>query len=131
MSDAFVTPWVVAHQVPLSMGFLRQEYWSGLPFPSPGGVPDLGIKPGSPALQADSLPPDPLGKHKYIQIPCHVYFHRLSLSLHLHLIYVVSQSVQFSHSVVSDSLQPHEPQHARPPCPSPTPGVHPNPYLLS
>ena len=43
-------------QAPLSMGFSRQEYWSGLPFPSPGDLPDLGIKPGSPALQADSLP---------------------------------------------------------------------------
>ena len=46
----------VALQGPLSMGFLRQEYWSGLPFPSPGDFPDLGIEPGSPALQADSLP---------------------------------------------------------------------------
>ena len=62
MSDSFVTPWIVAHQAPLSMGFPRQEYWSGLPFPFPGDVPDLGIKPESPALQADSLPPDPPGK---------------------------------------------------------------------
>ena len=46
----------VAHQTPLSMGFSRQEYWSGLPFPSPEDCPDLGIKPQSPALQADSLP---------------------------------------------------------------------------
>ena len=45
-------PWTVAHQAPLSMGFSRQEYWSGLPFPSPGDLPDPGIKPGSPALQA-------------------------------------------------------------------------------
>ena len=49
------TPWTIAHQASLSMGFSRQEYWSGLPFPSPGGVPDPGIKPRSPALQADSL----------------------------------------------------------------------------
>ena len=49
------TPWTVARQVSLSMGFSRQEYWSGLPFPSPGDLPDTGIKPGSPALQADSL----------------------------------------------------------------------------
>ena len=48
-----VTPWTVAHQVPLSMGFSRQEYWSVLPFPSPGDLPDPGIEPGSPALQAD------------------------------------------------------------------------------
>ena len=50
-----VTPWTVACQAPLSMGFSRQEYWSGLPFPSPGDLPDPGVKPGSPALQADSL----------------------------------------------------------------------------
>ena len=50
------TPWTVAHQAPLSMGFSRQEYWSGLPFPSPGDLPNPGIEPKSPALQADSLP---------------------------------------------------------------------------
>ena len=54
-----VTPWTVAHQAPLSMGFSRQEYWSGLPFPSPGDLPDPGIEPRSPALQADSLPTEP------------------------------------------------------------------------
>ena len=52
----FVTPWTIAHQAPLSMGFSRQEYWSGLPFPPPGGLPNPGIEPRSPALQADSLP---------------------------------------------------------------------------
>ena len=52
----FVAPWTAACQAPLSMGFPRQEYWSGLPFPSPGDLPDPGIKPGSPALQVDSLP---------------------------------------------------------------------------
>ena len=46
----FATPWTVAYQVPLSMGFSRQEYWSGLPFPSPGDLPNPGIEPGSPAL---------------------------------------------------------------------------------
>ena len=51
-----VTPWTVACQDPVSMGFPRQEYWSGLPFPSPGYLPDLGIEPASLALQADSLP---------------------------------------------------------------------------
>ena len=49
-------PWTVVCQAPLSMGFPRQESWSGLPFPSPGDLPDPGIKPGSPALQTDSLP---------------------------------------------------------------------------
>ena len=49
-----VTPWIVAHQAPLSVGFPKQEFWSGLPFPSPGDLPDPGILPRSPALQADS-----------------------------------------------------------------------------
>ena len=49
------TPWTVAHQAPLSIGFSRQEYWSGLPFLSPGNLPDPGIEPASPALQAGSL----------------------------------------------------------------------------
>ena len=56
------TPWTVACQAPLSMGFSRQEYWSGLPFPSPGDLPDPGIEPGSPALQADSVPAELPGK---------------------------------------------------------------------
>ena len=55
-AQLFVTPWTVPCQVPLSLGFSRQEYWSGLLFPSPGHLPDSGIEPGSPALQADSLP---------------------------------------------------------------------------
>ena len=50
------TLWTVDCQVPLSMEFSRQEYWSGLPFPSPGDLPKLGIEPRSPAMQADSLP---------------------------------------------------------------------------
>ena len=56
------TPWTVAHQTPVSMEFSKQEYWSVLPFPSSGDLPDPGIEPGSPALQADSLPSEPLGK---------------------------------------------------------------------
>ena len=55
----FATPWTIVHQAPLSMGFSRQEYWSGLPFPSPGNLPDPGIKPRSPALQGDSSPSEP------------------------------------------------------------------------
>ena len=62
----FATPWTVAYQAPLSMGFSRQEYWSGLPFPSPGDLPDPGIEPGSPALQADALTSEPPGKQKYV-----------------------------------------------------------------
>ena len=52
----------VAYQAPLSMGFSRQEYWSGLPFPSPEDLPNPGIKPGSPTLQADALPSEPPGR---------------------------------------------------------------------
>ena len=58
----FVTPWTVAQQAPLSMELSRQEYWSGLPFPSPGDLLDPGIEPGSPTSQADSLPSGPPGK---------------------------------------------------------------------
>ena len=57
----FVTPWTVAHQASPSMGFSRQEYWSGLPFPSPGDLPDPGIKPRSPTLEADALTSEPPG----------------------------------------------------------------------
>ena len=58
----FATPWPVAYQVPPSMGFSRQECWSGLTFPSPGDVPDPGIEPRSPTLRADALPSEPPGK---------------------------------------------------------------------
>ena len=74
----FVIPWTVVYQASLSMGFSRPEYWSGLPFPSPGDLPDLGIELMSPALQADALPSEPPGKP--------------------------FNSVQYSHSVISDSL---------------------------
>ena len=59
-----VTPWTVAHQAPLSMGFSRQEYWSGLPCPPLGDLPDPMTKPGSPAWQVDSLLSQPPGKAK-------------------------------------------------------------------
>ena len=90
------------------MEFSRQEYWSGLPCPPLGDLLYPGIElvsPVSPALQMDSL----------------LLSHQRSPII----------SVKFSHLVVSDSLRPHELQHARPPCPSPTPGVHPNPCPLS
>ena len=64
VSNSFAIPWSVAHQVPLSMGFFRQEYWSGLPFLVPGDLPDPGIKPRFPALQTDSLPLN------YLESPC-------------------------------------------------------------
>ena len=61
-AQLFATPWTVAHQSPLSMGFSRQEYWSGLPFPPPGDLANPRIEPKSPALQADSFLSEPPGK---------------------------------------------------------------------
>ena len=58
-----VTPQTIACQAPLSMRFSRQEYWNGLLFPSPGDLPNPGIKPRTTALQVDSLPAEPQGKH--------------------------------------------------------------------
>ena len=86
----------VARQAPPSMGFSRQEYWNGLLVPSAGDLPNPGFEPRSPALWAYSLPLSHQGS---------------PLS-----------SVHFSRSVISNSLQPHGLQHARPPCLSPTPG---------
>ena len=62
MSKFLQPPWTVAHQAPQSVGFSRQEYWSGLPFPSSGDLPDPGIEPCSPALEADALTSEPPGK---------------------------------------------------------------------
>ena len=61
-------PWTVAHQASPSMGFSRQEYWSGLPFPSPGDLPDPGIEPGFPTLEPDSLTSEPPGKQQTFKI---------------------------------------------------------------
>ena len=61
----FATPWTVAYQAPPSMGFSKQEYWSGLPFPSPGDLSDPGIEPGFPALQANALTSEPPGKPQW------------------------------------------------------------------
>ena len=79
----FATLWSIACQAPLSMGFSRQEYWSGLPFPAPGDLPDPGIKfesPMSPVLQADSLPLSPGEAHVCI----HVYMH-IFMCMHMHV----------------------------------------------
>ena len=69
----FVTPWIVAHQAPLSMRFSRQEYWSGLPFPSPGDLPNPGIEPGSPTLEADALTSEPPGGSKHIKMYFYIF----------------------------------------------------------
>ena len=73
----FATPGTVAHQAFPSMGFSRQEYWSGLTFPSPGGLPNPGIESGSPALQTDTLPSEPPGKGIYIPLyyMCKIYIY--------------------------------------------------------
>ena len=100
----FATPWTVAHQATLSMGFSRQEYWSGLPFLSSGDLPDPGIN-RSPVLQADSLPPEPPGKPyiynivsvsaikqseavRYIYIYIYIY---ICTSLDIFLMYVITE----------------------------------------
>ena len=88
----FGAPWTLTHQAPSSMGFSRQEYWSGLPFPSPGDLPNPGIKLRSPALQADASTSEPLGK------PCY------------YCCYWVT-------SVVSDSVRPHRQKPTRLPRP--------------
>ena len=100
----FETLWTIAYQTLLSMGFPRQYYWSGLPFPSLGDLPDPGIEPTSlrsPALAGKFFTLVPPGEYQF-------------------------SSVQFSLLAVSDCLQPHESQHARPPCPSPTSRVYSN-----
>ena len=66
-AQLFATPWTVAHQDPLSMEFSRQGYWGGLPFPSPGDLPNPGTEPRSPALQVDYLPSEPPGKPMNIE----------------------------------------------------------------
>ena len=73
----FVTSWTVAQQVPLSVKSSRQEYWSGLPFPSPGDFSRPGIEPGSPALQADSLPSELSGKPIYMYVKIYMCIHIL------------------------------------------------------
>ena len=75
MSDS-VTPWTTPYQAPLFMGFFRQEYWSRLPFPSPGDLPEPGIKPRSPALKVAFLTTAPLGKKPII------YFKRVNSMLY-------------------------------------------------
>ena len=113
----FLTLWTIACQSPLSMEFSRQEYWSRLLCSPPEYLPNRGDRTCVSCVlcwQVDSLPLGPSGKSRFIQIcrRCNV---KRSPQF---------SSVQFNHSVVSDSLQPHESQHARPPCPSPTPGVY-------
>ena len=127
-----MTAWTIVCKAPLSMGLSRQEYWSGLPFPSSRDLPDPRIEPMSPTLAGRFFTTEPPGKptsilnQDYLSLfrfkPCFISCFLSSEQL-THL-YIHPSSVQFSRSVVFDSLRPHESQHARPPCPSPTPGVH-------
>ena len=83
-----MTPWAVAHQAPLSMGFSRQEHWSGLPCPPPGDLPNPGIEPRSPTLQADSLPSEPPGKFNRVLVSFYVEWGiniPVSMMLYLHV----------------------------------------------
>ena len=73
VSDSFATPWIVAHQAPLSMGFPRQEFWSGLPFPPPGDFPDPGIEPGSPALAGRLFTAKPFQKPHVPSAYMHIF----------------------------------------------------------
>ena len=89
MSNSFAIPWTEAHQVPLSMGFSRQEYWSGSPFPSPGGLPDSGITAASPALAARFFIAGPHGRSQLlfgfpvrIEVMLTLYFSLLSVPQH-------------------------------------------------
>ena len=80
----FVTLWTIAHHSPLSIEFSRQEYWSGLPFPSPGDLPNSVIKLGCPALQVDSLPAEPQGEHlKEVSYLSFLYTTFVLISIHL------------------------------------------------
>ena len=76
-----MTPWTAAHQASLSRRFSRQGYWSGLPFPSPEDLPNPGIEPGSPVLQADSLLTELQGKPLLLFLNSYIFIHLIVLSL--------------------------------------------------
>ena len=115
------------------MEFSRQEYWSGLACPSPGDLPKPGSNPGLLHSRQILYCLSYLGSSIHLSISNIWYlFHGLKLCINIKAFLNRSEiSIQFSHSVVSNSLQPHGPQHARPPCPSLTPGVHSNSRPLS
>ena len=129
-----MTPWTVARQSPLSIRFPGQEYWNGLPFPSPGDLPDAGIKSVSSALAGKFFSAEPPEKpyfwNKNIFSPVLMpgTFGMVLKNFQRCTITSTFSSVQFSHSVMSNSLWPHGLQHTRPPWTSPSAGVSPNPY---
>ena len=103
----FATPSTVTHQAPLSMRFPKQEYWSSLSFHS-----------------IENLPPTPAPQRLNPGLLLWRWILYCWATRHACKLHLLALSVQFSRSVFSNSLRPHESQHARPPCPSPTPGVH-------
>ena len=122
----FATSRTVAHQVPLSMGFLRQEYWSGLPFPSPEDLPNPGIESKSSGLAGRFFTTESLGKPICV-ITWVFTVVKIHWTVHLKTCtFYCMQIMLFSHPVVSDALRPHGLQHTRPPCPSPSPEVCPS-----
>ena len=156
MSNSFATPGTVAHQALLSMGFSRQEYWSGLPFPYTGDLPNPGIKPASPALVSRFFTTEPLGKSNTIyMVTVNQLVHIIKIKFTLKYLTTVLlplfvepdfyfccsyprlllkfkiSSVQFSCPVMSGSLRPQGLQHTRLPCPSPTPRACSNSCPLS
>ena len=102
MSDSFATPWMVARQAPLSVGFPRQEYWMGLPFPSLGDLPNPGIEPAAPALAGGFFIAEPPGKHVF----CYLNFTDCSVSI---FTYIINY---WPHSLISARTTPTPPQPA-------------------
>ena len=149
-AQLFVIPWNVACQAPLPMGFLRQEYWNELSFPSPGYLPDPGIEPTSSSLAGGFFLPLSHQKLTLFLDPnlpplSHPFTHSTTEGVPLvsgrrpgsgpevSSCEMSSSGPQqlFSRSAVSNSLRLHALQHARPPCPSPSPGVYANSCPLS
>ena len=119
----FATPWTAAYQASLSMGFSRQEYWSGLLFPSPGNLPNLGIEPGSPTLQADSSLSEPLQFSSVAQL-CLTLCDPMNCStpgLPVHR--QLPEFAQTHVHLVGDAIQPSHPLSSPSP-PAPNPSQH-------
>ena len=105
----FATPWTIAYQAAPSMGFSRQEYWSGLPFASPGDFPDPGIEPRSPTLQSDALLSEPSGKfhiYVYMCVCIHIVLHSklVGTQYELYFLLVFVRSSQFARHKIHSQL---------------------------
>ena len=132
-----MTPWSAVCQALLSMGFSKEEYWSGFPYLPPGSLPNLGIEPRASPLQMDSLlsesPGKPIynGGNLFHKEPCRgiltFYAPFLCVPPRNSWDHLPGKLLLFSSQVMSDSSKPHGLQHARLPCPSPPPRVCPSP----